>query len=1307
MAQSFADVVVATAGKIGSTSAGKATAAFDAGLTSVSNHVAARTKIGMAGSGGYCLRVDAEGRVSAEVPHHHRDVIASSNDARFATVTKNVPGMVKGLLSHHSAKDFAKETCALYSVCLPLDSEAFESLRYLLAPPGMAADVPTTGTGEETPPCPVMHLKRTDTDMVTGFEDSHGRGVWSSSEGSLEDLTRSDEEEIWGEFRDSLRFEMAAFGIEPQPPARPRGAMPPINPFSCGCASAIMAPPRQFASAIKKLVDMVVRVDGNHRERARTYGKDVAQAFLSGAIDLTGWITVEIMLPEDLVSIVRTAAVAYGSSHKCLATYDSSKMSKIVRAHCEKDPECPIHLMQYYQYATLLLSCGLYLDSTANGVHVRRLSGLSKQPIPAPKDGVTATVEVEIDELYAAVTAHRDYLPPGIVPGRAAPEMSGQWPQKNGGKGLKFHLDEEALEAYIAARKDLDGDLPGIGIATGPDLLGAQFPLDPKNPLTAVSGATRHVMDAEFTIACGDGVTYDYCLRKTDAKKKRDLSSLRRVWQKMAEQDVKRMRAMLAKEGQPCDLPSPPKSFSDEMFEDEMFKAFDPPTPTDTVGDFTWTIFNKVGEAAERARWITMPGQGGSEKMHQARMSTIVALIEKMLLAGSNHKSVKGLNEEQRREFFEAWLRTLDKDDAILSFDKKANDRSWTTEHFVFLVEYVERVFAPFEFDYGLPTEMFEGSQEKYCAKLKHAYFRVILDTLLVYLPSGINPTSLGNRLQSEAEEGVLAMAAFGEEAFEQWLEDRISGDELEGWEDWHPPLTKYVLAKRAPIGAVNEGDDKACRINMTRAYNAPGIKLKPEQKTVPNVVRRIAEIMDRYTGFAYEVAPISPDVIFGRKAVMEFCSTYIGCNREPLHVLSTTLCVAIPKPIKTLKKMAWSTTNAVDLIRSPSGAIVNVSINQKLHIYCATKMFSLAEVNRDSPVVGLMMLRVGQYHMTRITDPESAPVYHERSLESRGLSEEELPDTILELEERAKWLVESRIFTYDSTFVAAIAWATDLSLTGKVPLGKIQTALMDVHEVLGQWYPTDGVMDNPLGLLVEMPWGVLKLPLIKLAQRGYKSMLATLVDAALTDPDATVENTRRHLTHQKTTGKTQTPGGKGEKKESDTTTSKPAPHASTARALGLFTTDSSPTSGVDDREDFTEANGRSHPGARADPRVQWKLSNGRWEKDDSKVPNPVPAHNVKNRPTADATGGTASTSSPSNSQTPEKGSAAAKGGKGKGKGKDGKGKTSGKGAKGTGGKAAAKGGKSKGKGKANHPEPDRPPRDAPWRRDPEARSSA
>jgi len=810
----------------------------------------------------------------------------------------------------------------------------------------------------------------------------------------------------------------------------------------------------------------------------------------------------DVAIPAALHQKISSLAHAQVISNKRIPAHFYTRITHMVEEH-NKDLGVPVLVHEWMLAACRLL----FLCLTAHallpyGTMYRLIDARGKIAV---QDEPAAAVESAAEEARAKILErHGDFTL--ALPLRPASEFTGFRP----GAGLRFIPDEDAFAQYLAT----DAAIGAGAVVTGPNLFGKNFPINTKDLTTMMSAVTRHFYAVDVELDAGAD-RYNFQLCKDGPPK--DLPVLRRVAREVMRVvcDATATAIVSGVVSAGFDVDNRPAS----MTEEEYLAALDD-AETNNIGreataKFCGSLFSKSGEDGDRARFISVPGRAGTEKMHQARTCGPIKMLETVFKHYFNHTHVKGLDETAKREAFASFLGRATKKHVGLSFDKKANDRTWTSVHWDIMLEQ----YAMFCHDYGWhewqATHVYTADELTMPVQLRmqHAFGTFVFESFSLYLLSGIGPTGFFNRFMSLCEEGVIVKTIYGDAAYGAWIRNlsHPTADSKAYWRGNWMYGTRFVHdVENLKAVCINEGDDKTGLFHLIRTTpqkNAENGKMEDvsEEMTVDELIGEIVRCAAEHCGVAYEIARMpQQDENWGRKSALEFCSAVITIPKKGDMPASL-----VPKPIKALGKLAWSATRAVNFVEDDDGVVAGVVEDSKYFQFCATKMFSLASCNRDSPFVGRLFLQAGRYYLSKVRSP--ATVYAERAPERRKLDEwkETTFTSLFEMSENVEAMFPAE-YSVMQCYAAAVAWKMEFPAM-KDELAAVIYSLRELDlQVMGFEFDDDTIRDDT-HLYRALEWYVLKPHVCKLAAKKFGKM-AQEASQPFVIPAAAVDAIRAEL---------------------------------------------------------------------------------------------------------------------------------------------------------------------------------------------------
>jgi hypothetical protein len=877
---------------------------------------------------------------------------------------------------------------------------------------------------------------------------------------------------------------------------------PEVRP--CSRQAALMCP-TFTGRAVATLAGMGYQAGKKVVQQATKPLKCASKCMKNFAVDAAGisrLYVLDLLLPVDVYhAAVQCTGVAQcaakNASNVCMA-----RTATAVTVIVDKRGSGFTHAQKAYLYAAARLTTACLVCDGLSATSDRFTTPLywERMEIPvAPDEEAVEIADLEAEAIDSSAAVENALMNLGFgedthaLPARPAVEFTGERPST----GLSFIEDADEVNAYLA-KEALDRVVGAV--VTGPNF-GKSFPLNPKDVLSMASAYTRHFCDVTKKLdagigPCGQHVEYEFVLHRDLPSS--DLIMLEQVWADMAKRDRNIVEHCL-KAGY-CtpafDGSAKPHKMSVETFlEGDISSHIVEAMGLNVDKPFTGSLFNKSGEDGDRARFISNPGRLGTEVQHVARMSPLVKFLEDCFKRYQSHSHIKGLDEDAKREAMADFLGSVPKGYGVFSFDKSANDRTWTARHWRMFCSYMDEVCGGL-FGLWCQTHVlnFQELDAGTRLKMRHKFGVFIMESFLMYLLSGVVPTSLGNRKMSEAEVGVFLKATFGEDAYRAWLDysDPTKNVPLPSrrpyfltkWE--HGVRTVWDM-KKLQACSNDEGDDKTMAVNLT-----VGDKTYKYDEMLHHIVTTAAD----KCGAAYVVAkkPRKMENV-GYRSIIEYCSAVIGVDTENLSLPATI----VPLPHKALLKCAWSVTHIVKMSKDGYGNNVGAVYDQTFATYAATKFLALARVNFQSLGVRWIFRGMARYHFEKLAKMIgvnkaflTAPLWGDRDPEARGIEEYASTafTTLAQAFADVDAALESVALTKGLLHVNASAWLMDfdrLDAAGKT-ITEVAAALIGFDESARTLEINDVTAKQALALITDLDLGILKPVLLRALTTGnYK----------------------------------------------------------------------------------------------------------------------------------------------------------------------------------------------------------------------------
>jgi hypothetical protein len=533
----------------------------------------------------------------------------------------------------------------------------------------------------------------------------------------------------------------------------------------------------------------------------------------------------------------------------------------------------------------------------------------------------------------------------------------------------------------------------------------------------------------------------------------------------------------------------------------------DPPQPC--MEPLRATANLKRGEDSQRSRAVITPGICGSEALSQSRTAPAVKAIECLHGAVYNHTNLKGCTEETKRIKFADFLRSVPKGALVYGTDKSKNDACFREAVWRKCVKYLARMCdmfgdAMWTDGYVFAANESTASDSFPAGLMKLKYWAVKMTPLLSFLMSGIGPTSLFNRLESQVENGVAVFEIYKEAEYLKWLHNETHGTASKhpGWNQhprphmadlvsWEPLAPKMVVddAINVPSSKLTDEQIVSRHIGLNEGDDQVHAFIPPPTWDLPPraAVLKYTSILSKMNGFIFEAAlPGTEGNLMGRNAMFEMLSAWVGfpnANPDAYEVA-----VIIPKVLKALRKIPQCTISTKhNLIRDDAFVVTGVVHDAAYWSLALTRYYALAIVNKESLGVRGLFLSHGDRAYdklcTLVGKSEAythATIYGDRDPERRKI--EEVADTTFAacgaMRDRAHDVIH-KVSRPRVLRRCAEVWVSELPELAINSLDDIQAALMEFDSVSLSIEITDEMIDDPMLLWLELDVGCLQAPLV------------------------------------------------------------------------------------------------------------------------------------------------------------------------------------------------------------------------------------
>lgn len=597
-------------------------------------------------------------------------------------------------------------------------------------------------------------------------------------------------------------------------------------------------------------------------------------------------------------------------------------------------------------------------------------------PPPTEKNPATEQLEKAIDSLRRTQAGTANLIP--CVPATA---FTGT-PYED----MKVSVTEEQHEALLKQQLAGEDGVTQHAFYCGPNITGAQPPLDTKHPDTWASAYTRHFCRVEKEVPLPDGEVFKVVVDKAESQSKMLSGHERRVWADIIEQHTELFEEWLTN-NPPAVPEGKPHSISRDEY--EAIKG-------EVQWDEQWgarkvlrsALFLKAGEGSERGRFITLPGADARDaRRHQCAASHITQIIEKFHLDQFGFRNFKGCTVTGRAKKVARFVAASDNETVTIGYDKSSNDRTWNHRKWEQYENYsmaMAKVLADAYFDDHVQPLLEADAAHARTIEWRGVYLTVAAEIQYWYLMSAVGPTSLCNRMGGDVSIGAGILQVAGEDAYDRWLE-WCSGIGAEVWDDapaeYYPHVHDGILVKEnvtEGFAHMNEGDDTVVRI----------VRKKKESNT--DAVSRFTRGICTATGEVWEPAYVNAEHLDkhgGPRSCVEITSLIVAqsYNVETHDVHHAY----VPKPIKRLDKLAWTLSASLKVADTPAGKVGVLD-----HMYYrlnATRCLSMCLEMGDALFTRQIVLRTAEYHLQELrklprVKEMDVPLYGDRTMEARQL---------------------------------------------------------------------------------------------------------------------------------------------------------------------------------------------------------------------------------------------------------------------------------------------------------------------------------
>jgi len=822
-------------------------------------------------------------------------------------------------------------------------------------------------------------------------------------------------------------------------------------------------------------------------EFAHTVAHAARTAYLS-AVGFSDIIVLDVAYDATLFSLIHETASngLISTGEKKAPSYYVSKVVHAINHHVkvrkEADPTMS-YTKEHHDYMLTvgkLLAVGFILSLGNHMADIVTVT-LHCKDVPSPGEYAKAP---DLDAITKATQSFAECFDnidmDTVVPAIPATEISGS-PYED----VAVWHDEESLESWVG-RQGIDKE-QGLGaVVTGANLFACQPPVDTKHPVSYASGMSRHMFGTSVDLPVSAEQVYKAVVDKSQMKKPAA------VYYRVAHDVTKGLGKKLALYLNDHDNPmskvneKKPTSMAQTDYEEYLAEYWSvakegKPNGRDAI---TVGVFLKAGENSSRGRFISKPGNLGSEDIHQAMTASGVKTVEDFLKTVNNHTHFKGLGIDGFKQDIGEFLEGVKEGQFVFSYDKKANDRTWNSYHYEAFIEFILHLLdvmaenASLGSNYSLSDACFWNHESSsFDIEGKTPYFSFACNFFYYYLLSAVGPTSSCNRWQSTIEIGVITYVIHGEVAYFRWLEAYLNGapsdhcydEQFRSHELDYVPKLKWDSTCNSPVIFKNEGDDQV-------QVHSPTKQLDTWEK----MNQKIVSTANQTLGLLLEVVLFDDPgkSCVGSKAVIEICSRGFA-NRKDDYSPKTAMMV--PKPVKNCDKMAWMMTTQASFVRNKDGLMATVQNEVYWQLVC-TRALAIAEYNVESPFVGHYVLAHAARALKNL--PLGAlTLFDKRSMEARLVEDAELSHRVNIRLHDWYYEMEHRVQTHDFVgdqglmYLASIMWKLEnrtLSLTPTMKMSErlayLDLQMSQVIEIPEEWVTDPRECVSTLNLSVLHP---------------------------------------------------------------------------------------------------------------------------------------------------------------------------------------------------------------------------------------------
>ena len=553
---------------------------------------------------------------------------------------------------------------------------------------------------------------------------------------------------------------------------------------------------------------------------------------------------------------------------------------------------------------------------------------------------------------------------------------------------MKVTMTDDQHEELLKQSLKAEGGPTQNAFYCGPNVTGAQPPLDTKHPETWASAYSRHFCRVSKQIPLPNGEMLPIVHDKAESLHKKLGGHQARVWDDMIAKHCGLFREWLQKPLQRANLKleGRPHSIDQETYEcvraevewDQDYGARD---------IMRAAVFAKSGESSSRARFITMPGVNADDAMkHQCASSAITQILEKFHTDQFGFRNFKGCTLTGKALKVARFAAHTPEGFVAVGYDKGANDATWTHRKWAKYEEYSMKMAAVLTdayFDDNTQPLLNADAQHARRIEWRGVYLTVAATINYFYLQSGVNPTSISNRMGGDVSVGSGILQGYGEAAYQKWLQ-WSTGEGAQVIDEFeavlYPHMNEGIAVKENltdGFAHINEGDDTVVRIKCNKG------------QTNSDAVTHFTKSITAATNEVWEPAFIDPkhlDTHGGPRSCIEVTSIIVAQVTDEDGKCEFAY---VPKPIKRLDKMAWTLSAALRVADTPSGKVgVADATFYRLN---ATRCLSMCTEMQYALFVRYVVYNTAKFHLQQLralprTPGHDTPLYGDRTMEARKM---------------------------------------------------------------------------------------------------------------------------------------------------------------------------------------------------------------------------------------------------------------------------------------------------------------------------------